>query len=1397
MDKLARLLDEAAQLGVTFATENGQLRISAPKGALTTDLRRQVAESKEEIVRWLQESASPCPVRSSIRLEADPADDSGSFPLSDLQLAFCFANDPYMEFSVRPHCYFEYDVPGLDPVAYEGAWNRALNRHRRELCRVTKEVELKLLTGDIELRCPVYDLRGLPSEEAASRLLAVREEMKRQELPLEAWPWLDLRISLWRENGCEMGRVHYNHNSFFGDGFGTNQFLHEIDQYYLNPDLHRAPLTLSYRDAMLGLKRLAESEAGKAAHRYWTSRLLELPPPPSVPQRPGFNRRCRSKLKHREAGLEKHLWEAFKSRAAALGITPSNALITAYAYVIATWSNSDHFILSQMVTRRFGKLHPDVLRMLGNFASLYPLEIKLASSVPFAENARSIQRQVMEDMEHLEIGGMRVLQELNSLKGSFGTAPSPYVVGSGLSLGKYKKPAFTVLETSQTVLDYQFFELEDGSYYYVWDVIEAFFPDGVVDAMWRAFSQLLQLLARDGGAWQQIHFDLLDERDLRERREQNATAEPVPVAGLHEALDRQASIHGDGPAVVSAHGSLTYRDLNAESHSLAAELRTRGTMKGDLVPIVMDRDHELVVAALAILSCGAAYVPIDPGLPRERLELLLTSVGSRLALTQPKYAESLAWPGNVTVVPVSLNGSAAPGATADVSGTAGGSDLAYVIYTSGSTGTPKGVMVPHCGALNTILDVNRRFNVGPTDKLFGVSAFNFDLSVYDIFGAIAAGASLVYPDPESGQDPAHWLKLILQEKVTIWNSVPALMRLCIEAAERRRVQLPSLRLVMLSGDKIPLDLPAAIRRTAPHADIISLGGATEASIWSILYPIQQVEPTWLTIPYGYPMVNQSWHVRDRNGKDCPMWVPGELCIGGIGLAQGYWQDPEKTERSFPMDSLTGERLYRTGDLGRYLPGGCIEWMGRIDFQVKVQGQRIELGEIEAVLAEHPSVTQAVVALEETPTRREPRLVAYIVPKEHEQLDVTSIESMVQSKLPIHMVPTAWRTLETLPLTANGKVDRKTLHKVAVNTHRDTSKKQEYAPPVNAIEQRLQAIWESALGISRIGVNDDFFQLGGQSFDAIRIFALIKEEFGRGFTLSDIWRARTIRELGKGIATPKQQSLQRIVPISLRGSGDPLFLVHPAGGSVITYSQLGELINRPLYGIQAYPRIEHGDGPPSIVELAREYVTELRQHQPSGPYSLGGWSSGAMIAFEMAVQFEAAGDSIRNVFILDGPTPVTRGDVTEEKLLLWFLEDLALDLPTEKLADETFTGLKPEEQLRKAAAALASHGALELDSEPLLLSYQTFRDVVMAGIHYVPTRIASHVTVVRVEEEVVDEFSCHPDRDESDWGWSRFTTGQIRCIRVSGTHHTFLKHPLLENWCGLFDCADSASVGMAL
>jgi amino acid adenylation domain-containing protein len=558
-------------------------------------------------------------------------------------------------------------------------------------------------------------------------------------------------------------------------------------------------------------------------------------------------------------------------------------------------------------------------------------------------------------------------------------------------------------------------------------------PHPVVGEMLETEKNLLTQLADRGLAWVPRAQDLLPPSALAARAAANATQRPVSQALLHSGFLARAAVRPRDPALIAEGLVLTYAELDARSNQVAQELLRRGARRGQPIAVVMKKGWEQVVAVLGILRAGAPYLPVDAELPAERVRYLLENGEVDLAVTQPGL-ETTDWPSSVRHrVTVDREPRHEPG-------TAGSAppeetsldDLAYVIYTSGSTGRPKGVMISHRGAVNTIADLNERFALRESDRVLGVSSLSFDLSVYDIFGTLAAGGALVLPKPGQSLNPRHWGNLIAREGVTVWNSVPALMELLVQDVAHRHAALPpSLRLVLLSGDWIPIGLPNRIRALGKGIRVISLGGATEASIWSILYPVEDVPPQWRSIPYGRPLGNQRFHVLDRALEPCPTWVPGDLFIAGTGLAQGYWRDEAKTRASFFVHPETGERLYRTGDLGRYMLDGDIEFLGREDSQVKINGFRIELGEIEVTLAQFAGLREVrVVAREQRelqegapqgPGRREKLIIAYYVDG-HSPAAAEELRRFAASKLPHYMVPHSFISVDEMPLTPNGKLD---------------------------------------------------------------------------------------------------------------------------------------------------------------------------------------------------------------------------------------------------------------------------------------------------------------------------------------------------------------------------------------
>jgi amino acid adenylation domain-containing protein len=572
----------------------------------------------------------------------------------------------------------------------------------------------------------------------------------------------------------------------------------------------------------------------------------------------------------------------------------------------------------------------------------------------------------------------------------------------------------SITQTPQTWLDVKVFELGEGLGI-DWDAPLALFPAGVLESMFETFVALLEELAAFESAWEATDRSLMPAAQTGLIAQVNSTAGPLPDDLLHEPIFAAAAANPEAIAVIGEDFALSYGELAARARVLAHELQAALTPDDHLIAIVIEKGFEQVVAALAVLENGRAFLPVSASQPDQRIQTILSQAGVRVALTQSHLRHTNS-SGRADAAGSSRNGGTSGNADGnhrtwqdqvvllDVSRaplavtipprlpqTAAPSDTAYVIYTSGSTGVPKGVTIQHAAARNTIADLTDRWKITSSDRVLWVSSFEFDLSIFDLFGILAAGGTVVVPPPNSHQNPSAWAETVQRHGINIWNSVPALAELMLSAAaEHSNRLLASLRLMMLSGDWIPVTLARRIRKELPGRRLFSLGGATEASIWSIFHPIEDIDPTWVSVPYGKPLRNQSFHVLKPDLTPCPLHTTGKLFIGGAGLAAGYWNNPEQTAARFIIHPRTGQRLYDTGDLGRYRPDGSIEFLGREDAQVKLRGFRIELGEIEAALLREPAIAQAaVIAREDTPGEK--RLVAYLVRSDNAQSGGAAID----------------------------------------------------------------------------------------------------------------------------------------------------------------------------------------------------------------------------------------------------------------------------------------------------------------------------------------------------------------------------------------------------------------------
>ncbi|MDQ0792946.1 amino acid adenylation domain-containing protein [Streptomyces sp. B1I3] len=589
---------------------------------------------------------------------------------------------------------------------------------------------------------------------------------------------------------------------------------------------------------------------------------------------------------------------------------------------------------------------------------------------------------------------------------------------------------------------------------------------------------------------------LLTDGELRRTLvDWNDTATELPYERcLHEAFEERAAADSEAVALVRGAEEWTYGEVNAAANRLARHLRGLGAGPGGRVGICLDRSPDLLVAVLGVLKSGSAYVPLDPDYPELRIAAMVTGTSCAVIVSRSGLSSRLAEAGPQIV---ELDRDAALWASASPenvrSGVAPG-DLAYVIHTSGSTGAPKPIALRHRGVMNNIADLNSRFSVGPGDRVLALSSPSFDMSVYEFLGLTVAGGTVVLPEPALAKDPQHWADLLAAHRITVWNSAPALLELVVEQLEQSGAPpLDALRLALLGGDWVPLSLPGRTRRAAPGLRFVALGGATESSIHSTLYEVGEVDPGWTSIPYGRPMANQRTYVLDSALQPVPPGVPGELHLAGIGLATGYLDRPELTgERFFDWScgEVTGERLYRTGDVARHGPDGLIELLGRSDFQVKVNGHRIELGEIEAALRSHETVREAVVA-----TRKDAagdlRLVGYVVPEPGRTVRPRVISAHLAGSLPQFMVPGAVLVLDRLPLSANGKTDRKALPAPPPPEDREAA----YVAPTTPTEKAVADIFSTVLSAPKIGANSSFLAAGGDSLQAVRTVNRLSKHFG--------------------------------------------------------------------------------------------------------------------------------------------------------------------------------------------------------------------------------------------------------------------------------------------------------------
>ncbi|MDJ1500567.1 amino acid adenylation domain-containing protein [Xanthocytophaga agilis] len=854
---------------------------------------------------------------------------------------------------------------------------------------------------------------------------------------------------------------------------------------------------------------------------------------------------------------------------------------------------------------------------------------------------------------------------------------------------------------------------------------------------------------------------------------------------MHQLVEQQAARTPNAVAVIFDNTQLTYAQLNEKANQLAHLLILHGAAPEVLVGICMEKSLEMVIGVLGIQKAGAAYVPLEPTAPKDRLGIVLNDLQLTLLITQEKLKykfdtydfTTIAVDGETEKLKAQRTSNPISFVTSD--------NLAYIIYTSGSTGIPKGVMVRHKPAINLIEWVNNTFQMGASDRVLFVNSLGFDLSVYDIFGMLAAGGSVRIASKTELQNPQQLLEILYQEPITLWNSAPAtLSQLLPFSSIVEQPTTTSLRLAFLSGDWIPLAMPGWITQHFTNTQVVSLGGATEATVWSNYFLIpRQLDEQWVSIPYGYPIQNAKYHILDSNLQPVPPGVAEELYIGGQCLAEGYFKRPELNQEKFIRDPFSNDssaRLYKTGDLARYMPDGNIEFLGRKDHQVKIRGYRIELGEIEAVLTEHPNI-QEILTIAQPDASGNKRLIAYVVLKSAQGTASADLRAFLKDKLPEYMVPSLFVFLDAMPLNPSGKIDRKALP--APSEQEDTQN--EYVPPRSPSEYLVAELWSKILQRSRISIHDNFFEIGGHSLLGVQFISQLSQKTGKNLPLSLLFSNPTITLFARFLEENMQDSVwNSLVSIQPNGHKPPLYCIHPVTGGVEYVNKLVAYLDtdQPVYGLQAVGM--NGTDIPleCAYTMADHYLKLILTQQPVGPYHLAGYSIGGLVAYEIAIRLREMGKEVPTLILFD-TYPARKRRIAKYK-------HVGLKYIFKSWKNQLFSPRIPFKQKWSIVGDIrqmhldflntvaihfnlpARNAQQELD-ENIGDEYVTREEVLRAswkaGRNYQHKDYDGNVVFIRAKNNVAKYLS------NSDFGWKKHITSNLSIYEIDGNHFSLFKN----------------------
>jgi len=1138
------------------------------------------------------------------------------------------------QYRIWLHTSMQPDLPAYNEpimIQYRGEFNLAnltaslnyfLKRHEawRTSFGVENEEVLQVVHPEIKVDLELFDLSDLPEQECEARAHRLATQQALRPIELDKAP---LFRALVVRAAPDDHRLYMVLHHIMFDGLSIQEtFIPELAAIYsalqagVEPSL--PPRALQYCDYAVWRAEQVNSPAMERLVEYWRDHLAGELPVTRLP----FDRPRPAIISQRGEiecfTISRALTDSLRELSQAHGTTLYMTLLAVFKVLLFRYSGQEDVIVGGGAD---GRRRPELRGMMGYILDTFAVRTHPSAKLPFSAYLAEVKHSVLGGLNGAEVPFDRVVQAIGikrdlSYHPIFQTFFSFLGPGGNLPAGWDIKPKNVNGGAAKFDIYLEVEELPSHTAACIIYNTDLFDPD-TIQRMEGHWITLLEAVCRTPDC---LLGDLplltAEERELMLVR-WNDQASPVPATTMHGLVEAQVRRTPNEVAVEFEARAWTYAELDSHAERLATHLRRAGAGPNKLVALCIDRSEYLIAVLLAILKTGAAYLPLDPGTPQARIVLCLEDAEPAVLLTQRSLVHDLPSGGATFLILEDLVDAAALEAAVNSSTSAGPDDIAYVIHTSGSTGRPKGVELRHHSVVNLLLSMQQEPGFTASDTLVAVTTISFDIAVLELFLPLISGGRVAIASRSVALDPYRLAALIESTGCTVMQATPATWRALLA------IDWPGytgLR-VLCGGEALTRDL--ADKLLALDIELWNVYGPTETTIWSTTYRVHRDTGP---VPVGRPIANTTTYILDANEQPVPIGVPGELYIGGLGLAVGYRGQLELTAQKFVTPAITeGSRVYRTGDYAVYRAGGIIECQGRADNQVKIRGHRIELEEVELHLNAHPQIAAAAARIWAEPSGGN-RLSAYLVSKNGSTPSAPQLREFLRDRLPEYMIPSDYTVLEVMPLTSNGKMDRKALP----IPDQPISSRELSEMPLTEEEKKLSKIWAEVLGVDSVGREDNFFDLGGHSLLLVILFARINKEFASTLPITTIFDAQTLSALAKTLR--EKNRISSLVPVQTSGSKPPLFMAH----SYLLYRSLSSALgnDQPFYGLRELEK----DGNLSIEERALQYIVDMRKVQPHGPYRVAGWCAAGPLAVEISRQLILAGEQVALLELFDSWLP---------------------------------------------------------------------------------------------------------------------------------------------------------------